>query len=238
MSHRTRNELGKIIVVLPAYNCARTLERTIVDIPKDVVDDIVLVDDCSFDSTLLVASKLGVRHIVAHEKNTGYGGNQKTCYDVALSLGADAVIMLHPDYQYDPKLIPSMLVHLANGADVVLASRFLHPFEALRKGMPLYKYCANRILTWFQNVMLHARLSEYHTGYRLYSRRTLNSLNYHSYSDDFVFDNQILIDVIRRGFKVREVYCPARYQSDSSSIGFVRSLRYGFGVLVNTIRRG
>lgn len=227
----------KIVVVLPAYNCARTLSRTFSEIPLNVVDDVVLVDDCSTDTTCLVAQKLGIKHIYRHQNNTGYGGNQKTCYDIALGLNADIVIMLHPDYQYDPKLIPQMISCVDSGADVVLASRFLLGFEALRLGMPLYKFCANRFLTYFQNVLLRTRLSEYHTGYRLFTRQVLESICYHSFSDDFIFDNEILVSAIRRGYKIDEIYCPARYLSDSSSIGFFSAVKYGLLVLKNTLRR-
>lgn len=230
------NKRGKVVVVMPAYNCARTLARTYHEIPMDVVDDVVLVDDCSSDATCLVAKELGIRHIFRHIENTGYGGNQKTCYDVALSLNASTVIMLHPDYQYDPKLIPEMLTRAGSGADVVLASRFTRGFEALRLGMPAYKFFANRFLTSFQNALLHVRLSEYHTGYRLFSREVLESIGYRSFSDDFIFDNEMLVAIVKRKYKIQEVYCPARYQKDSSSIGFFSSVKYGLSVLVETLK--
>lgn len=221
----------KIVVVLPAYNAALTLERTYNEIPFDLVDDVVLVDDFSRDETSEVGRRLGIRHIVRHEKNKGYGGNQKTCYNKALEIGADIVIMLHPDYQYTPKLIPSMCYIIANDLyPVVLGSRILGK-GALNGGMPLYKYVFNRCLTFFENVMLGQKLSEYHTGYRAFSAEVLRSINYMGNSDDFVFDNEMLSQIFMKGFEIAEVTCPTKYFEEASSINFSRSMKYGMGVL-------
>ena len=221
----------KIVVVLPAYNAEKTLEITYNEIPKDIVDEVVLVDDASRDNTLEVANKLGIHHIIQHENNTGYGGNQKTCYNKALSLNADIVIMVHPDYQYTPKLIVSMAYIIANGVyPVVLGSRILGR-GALRGGMPLYKYIANRFLTLFQNYTIGQKLSEYHTGYRAFSAEVLRTINFEANSDDFVFDNQMLSQIFMAGFEIAEVTCPTKYFKEASSINFRRSLKYGFGVL-------
>lgn len=221
----------KIIVVLPAYNAELTLKKTYDEIPFEVVDEVVLVDDCSNDRTIEVAKQIGIRHIIRHEKNQGYGGNQKTCYDKALSLGADIIIMLHPDYQYTPLLIPSMANIIANNLyEVVLGSRILGK-GALKGGMPLYKYIFNRILTLFENLLLGQKLSEYHTGYRAFSRRVLEKINYHANSNDFVFDNQMLSQIIYAGFEIAEVTCPTKYFEEASSINFQRSIKYGLGVL-------
>jgi glycosyltransferase involved in cell wall biosynthesis len=221
----------KVIVVLPAYNAAQTLEQTYKEIPFDVVDDVILVDDHSNDKTLQVATELGIRHIIEHEKNKGYGGNQKTCYNKALSLGADMVVMLHPDYQYTPKLIHSMCYLIANGVyDVVIGSRILGK-GALKGGMPWYKYVANRGLTFFQNLMMNQKLSEYHTGYRAFSARVLKSIFYNDCSDDFVFDNQMLAQVFYAGWEVAEITCPTKYFEEGSSINFNRSVAYGLGVI-------
>ena len=221
----------KVIVVLPAYNAEQTLEQTYSEIPLDIVDEVVLVDDASNDKTVLVARELGIEHIIEHQKNKGYGGNQKTCYNKALELGADIVIMLHPDYQYTPKLIPAMAAIIANNLySVVLGSRILGK-GALKGGMPLYKYLANRILTYIQNLMLNAKLSEYHTGYRAYSKEVLTNINYNTNSNDFLFDNQVLSQIIYAGHEIAEVTCPAKYFEDASSINFGRSITYGLGVL-------
>jgi len=220
----------KIIVVLPAYNASKTLEMTFNEIPFEVVDDVVLVDDASRDDTAEVARRLGIRTIV-HEENKGYGGNQKTCYKTALDLGADIVIMLHPDYQYTPKLITAMAAMIAYGEfDAVLASRILGT-GALKGGMPLYKYLANRFLTFTENVLLGHKLSEYHTGYRAFSRQVLETLPLDENSDDFVFDNQMLAQIVWFGFNLGELSCPTKYFEEASSINFRRSVIYGLGVL-------
>jgi glycosyltransferase involved in cell wall biosynthesis len=222
----------KIVVVLPAYNAELTLKKTYDEIPFELVDEVVLVDDCSKDNTFEVAKKIGIKHVIRHEKNRGYGGNQKTCYDKALSLGADIVIMLHPDYQYTPLLIPSMANIIANDLyEVVLGSRILGK-GALKGGMPLYKYIFNRLLTFSENVLLGQKLSEYQTGYRAFSKKILEKINYHSNSDDFVFDNQMLSQIIFSGFEIAEVTCPTKYFKEASSINFSRSAKYGMGVLV------
>ncbi len=221
----------RVAVVLPAYNAASTLEKTYLEIPFDIVDDVVLVDDASKDDTFLVAQKLGIKHIIRHPKNKGYGGNQKSCYDKAKELNADIVIMLHPDYQYTPKLIHAMASIIANDVyPVVLGSRILG-MGALKGGMPLYKYIFNRFLTLSQNLLMNQKLSEYHTGYRAFSRTVLDKINYHVNSDDFVFDNQMLAQVFYAGFDVAEVTCPTKYDESSSSINFSRSMTYGLGVL-------
>ena len=224
----------KVVVVLPAYRAAKTLERTVREIPADVVDEVILVDDASSDETVELSSTLGLRTF-AHEINLGYGANQKTCYREALKLGADIVVMLHPDYQYDPRLITAMSAMIASGIyDVVLGSRILGA-TAIQGGMPFYKYVANRFLTLFQNIMLSAKLSEYHTGYRAFSRRVLEDLPLLANSDDFVFDNQMLTQVIALGFRVGEISCPTKYFPEASSINFRRSVTYGFGVLGTSV---
>jgi len=221
----------KLVIVLPAYNAEQTLERTYAEIPFDIVDEVVLVDDASRDRTSETARGIGIRHVIRHEKNKGYGGNQKTCYDTALSLGADIVIMLHPDYQYTPKLIHSMAYIIANDVyPVVLGSRILGK-GALRGGMPLYKYIFNRFLTFSQNVLVGQKLSEYHTGYRAFSKEVLEGINYHANSDDFVFDNQMLSQIIYAGYEIAEVTCPTKYFEEASSINFSRSMKYGLGCL-------
>ncbi len=226
----------KIVVVLPAYNAAKTLEQTYNEIPFDIVDDVVLVDDASKDDTAEVGRKLGIKHVIKHDKNKGYGGNQKTCYKTALELGADIVIMLHPDYQYTPKLIPSISWIIANGLyPVVLASRILGK-GALKGGMPLYKYIANRVLTLVQNWLVGQKLSEYHTGYRAFSAEVLRDLNLEANSDDFVFDNQMLSQIIFKGYEIGEVTCPTKYFEEASSINFRRSSIYGIGVLVTSLK--
>jgi len=225
----------KIVVVMPAYNAEKTLEKTYSEIPFEVVDDVILVDDASRDRTAEIARRLGVRTIV-HEKNLGYGGNQKSCYRDALSLGADIVIMVHPDYQYTPKLIPAMASMIAYGEfDAVLASRILGT-GALEGGMPLYKYIANRLLTLSENLMLSYKLSEYHTGFRAFSREILERLPLHSNSNDFVFDNQMLAQIVWFGFRIGELTCPTRYFEDASSINFRRSVTYGLGVLKTSVQ--
>jgi glycosyltransferase involved in cell wall biosynthesis len=226
----------KIIVVLPAYNAEKTLEKTYSEIPFDIVDEVVLVDDASTDNTISVARKLGIRHIVGHESNKGYGSNQKTCYTKALSLGADIIIMLHPDYQYNPALIPSMAWLVASDVyPVVLASRILGK-GALKNGMPFYKYFSNRVLTFIQNILVDQKLSEYHTGYRAFSREVLENILFLENSDDFVFDNQVLTQIFYKGYRVGEISCPAKYFPEASSINFIRSLKYGYGVLGNSIQ--
>lgn len=226
----------KIVVVLPAYNAAKTLEKTYNEIPFNIVDEVVLVDDDSKDDTIEIARKLGILHIIKHESNKGYGGNQKSCYDKALQLGADIVIMLHPDYQYTPKLIEAMSNIIANDLyPVVLGSRILGG-GALKGGMPVYKYFFNRCLTFVQNVIANEKLSEYHTGYRAFSAEVLKKIPYHSNSDDFVFDNQMLMQVFYSGYSICEVSCPTKYFPEASSINFSRSCRYGFGVLRTSIQ--
>jgi glycosyltransferase involved in cell wall biosynthesis len=225
----------KIVAVLPAYNAARTLEMTYREIPREIVDDVILVDDASRDHTAEVARSLGITTIV-HEQNKGYGGNQKTCYRAALELGADIVIMLHPDYQYTPKLLPAMASMIAWGEfDAVLASRILGT-GALKGGMPLYKYIANRLLTLTENLLLGQKLSEYHTGYRAFSRELLETLPLDRNSDDFVFDNQMLAQIAWFDFRIGELSCPTKYFDDASSINFRRSVVYGLGVLATAVK--
>ncbi|HKX12595.1 MAG TPA: glycosyltransferase family 2 protein [bacterium] len=220
----------KIAVVMPAYNAEFTLRRTFEEIPKEIVDDVILVDDASSDRTVEVARELGLHHIV-HPKNRGYGGNQKTCYAEALNRGADIVIMMHPDYQYTPKLIAAMAGMIASGVyDVVLASRILGR-GALKGGMPRYKYIFNRFLTAFQNILMRQKLSEYHSGYRAFSREVIENLPLSENSDDFIFDNQMLAQIFFQNFRVGEISCPTHYSEDSSSINFLRSVTYGLGVL-------
>jgi glycosyltransferase involved in cell wall biosynthesis len=221
----------RIAVVLPAYNAAKTLAKTYCEISMDIVDDVILVDDKSSDNTIQVAKNLGIKHIIEHEKNKGYGGNQKSCYNKALELNADIVVMLHPDYQYTPMLLQSMCYMIANDVyPIALGSRILGR-GALRGGMPMYKYIANRFLTFFQNVMMRQKLSEYHTGYRAFSREALLAVNYQANSDDFVFDNQMLAQLFFKGFEIGEITCPTKYFEDASSINLRRSIKYGFGVL-------
>ncbi len=224
----------KIVVVLPAYNAALTLKRTYDEIPFDIVDDVVLVDDCSTDNTAEVAKSIGIKHVITHEKNKGYGGNQKTCYDKALSLGADIVVMLHPDYQYTPKLIQSLCYLLGNDLyPAAFGSRILGK-GALKGGMPMYKYIFNRCLTLTQNILIGQKLSEYHTGYRVFSKEILEKINYHANSDDFVFDNQMISQIFYAGFNIAEVTCPTKYFPEASSINFSRSMKYGLGVLATS----
>jgi glycosyltransferase involved in cell wall biosynthesis len=225
----------KVIVVLPAYNAEKTLETTYREIPLDIVDDVMLVDDASTDRTVAEAKRLSIETIV-HSKNLGYGGNQKTCYAAALRHGADIVVMLHPDYQYTPKLIPAMVFMLASGEfDVVLGSRILGG-QALRGGMPVYKYVSNRFLTLVQNLLMGAKLSEYHTGYRAFARTVLERTPIERNSDDFIFDNQMLSQILYAGFRIGEITCPARYFAEASSINFVRSVRYGLGCLSTALQ--
>jgi glycosyltransferase involved in cell wall biosynthesis len=221
---------------MPAYNAAQTLEKTYREIPAEIVDEVILVDDCSSDDTVEVARSLGIQHVLRHDVNKGYGGNQKTCYGKALQLGADIVIMLHPDYQYTPQLIESIAYMMANGLyPVVLASRILGN-GALKGGMPRYKYFFNRCLTWFQNVMTGQKLSEYHTGYRAFTREVLETVPFMRNSDDFVFDNQMLAQIIYADYDIGEITCPTKYFPEASSINFRRSCRYGFGVLRTSLQ--
>jgi glycosyltransferase involved in cell wall biosynthesis len=223
------------MVVLPAYNAGRTLERTIAEIPTGIADDLLLVDDASGDDTVAVAERLGITNVV-HPENRGYGGNQKTCYTEAIRRGADIVVMLHPDYQYSPKLIGAMVWLAASGEfDVILGSRILGR-GAVAGGMPRYKYFFNRVLTAFENVLLGIKLSEYHTGYRTFTRKVLETLPLNECSDDFVFDNQMLAQAARFGFRIGEISCPTRYFPEASSINFRRSVVYGMGVLWTSVR--
>lgn len=228
----------KVIVVLPAYRAEKTLAQTYSDIPHDLVDDVLLVDDASTDGTVHEAHRLGIKTFV-HQQNCGYGANQKTCYREALRIGADIVVMLHPDYQYDPSLIPAMAGMIASGIyDIVLGSRILGG-GALRGGMPIYKYIANRLLTAYENLMLGTKLSEFHTGYRAFSRQTLETLPLLANSDDFVFDNQMLAQAAACGLQIGEISCPTKYFPEASSINFSRSCKYGIGVLTtSTLYRG
>lgn len=226
----------KVIVVLPAYNAEFTLEKTYREIPFDIVDEVIIVDDASRDKTVDEAHRLGIHHIICHTENKGYGGNQKTCYKKALSLGADIVIMLHPDYQYTPKLIPSMAYIIAQGVyPVVLGSRILGK-GALKGGMPLYKYIFNRILTFIQNILVSQKLSEYHTGYRAFSKEVLETIPFERCSDDFIFDNQMLSQIIYADFQIAEISCPTKYFKEASSINLQRSIVYGFGVLKTSVQ--
>jgi len=221
----------KVVVVMPAYNASKTLEITYKELPFDLVDEVIVVDDCSKDDTAEKAKALGIKHVIRHEQNKGYGGNQKTCYQKALELGGDIVIMVHPDYQYTPKLIPSMCYLIANDLfHVVLGSRILGT-GALKGGMPLYKYMANRFLTFTQNLFLGAKLSEYHTGYRAFSREAIESINYLENSNNFVFDNQMLSQIWYKGYEIAEVTCPTKYFEEASSINLKNSSIYGLGVL-------
>jgi glycosyltransferase involved in cell wall biosynthesis len=221
----------KVIVVLPAYNAALTLKKTFVEIPFDIVDDVVLVDDASKDDTIEVAKSLGIQHVISHQKNRGYGGNQKSCYDKALELNGDIVVMLHPDYQYTPLLLRAMISIIGEGVyPVVFGSRILGK-GALKGGMPMYKYIANRFLTLFQNVLMNQKLSEYHTGYRAFSGEVLRSVAYHKNSDDFIFDNEMIAQIFAKDFEIGEITCPTKYFDEASSINFKRSSIYGLGVL-------
>jgi glycosyltransferase involved in cell wall biosynthesis len=226
----------KIVVVLPAYNAAQTLQKTYNEIPFDIVDDVVLVDDASKDKTVKLGREIGIKNIVVHENNKGYGGNQKSCYKKALELNADIVIMLHPDYQYTPKLIHAIAGIIAYDVyPVVLGSRILGN-GALRGGMPLYKYFFNRLLTFSQNFLMNQKLSEYHTGYRAFSNKALNSISFYKNSDDFVFDNQMIAQLFYAGFEIAEITCPTKYFEEASSINFSRSTTYGLGVLKTSLQ--
>jgi glycosyltransferase involved in cell wall biosynthesis len=225
----------KLIVVMPAYNAEKTLSQTFAELPHEYVDEVILVDDASLDSTAVVARELGITTII-HSENKGYGANQKTCYDEALRLGADIVVMVHPDYQYSPRLVTAMASMITSGHyDVVLASRILGG-KARKGGMPLYKYIANRFLTLFENIMLGIKLSEYHSGYRAFSRTVLESLPLKENSDDFVFDNEMIAQAVFCGYEIGEISCPTRYFDDASSINFSRSVTYGIGVLLTSIK--
>ncbi len=225
-----------ITVVLPAYNAEQTLEQTFKEIPFNIVDNVILVDDNSTDNTIAVAKKIGVKYIIEHDTNKGYGGNQKSCYNKALSLNSDIVVMLHPDYQYTPKLLESMCFLIANELyPVVLGSRILGR-GALKGGMPTYKYIANRLLTLTQNILMKQKLSEYHTGYRAFSSEVLNNINFMANSDDFVFDNQMLAQICHKGYLIGEITCPTKYFEEASSINFRRSCTYGLGVLRTSIQ--
>ena len=224
----------RIVVVLPAYNAARTLAKTISEIDRTVVDDIILTDDASSDETVALAERLGIA-IHRHDKNRGYGGNQKTCYTAALASGADIIIMLHPDYQYSPKLVPAMAAMIVSGHyDAVIASRILGS-GALEGGMPIWKYIANRILTFIENILLGQKFSEYHSGFRGWSRKLLETLPLERCSDDFVFDNQMIAQALYHGFHFSEISCPTRYFKEASSINLRRSIVYGFGVLATAL---
>jgi glycosyltransferase involved in cell wall biosynthesis len=223
--------VNKITVVLPAYNAELTLEKTFKEIPFDIVDEVILVDDLSKDNTVEVAKSIGISNVIVHSQNKGYGGNQKSCYNKALELKSDIVVMLHPDYQYTPQLIHSMCYLIANGTyDVVLGSRILGK-GALKGGMPVYKYIANRMLTLFQNILMNQKLSEYHTGSRAFSKKVLKSINYNINSDDFIFDNQMIAQIFYAGFEIAEITCPTKYFEEASSINIQRSIKYGIGVL-------
>ncbi|MDL2296709.1 glycosyltransferase family 2 protein [Bacteroidales bacterium OttesenSCG-928-B11] len=226
----------RICVVLPAYNAEKTLEKTFSEIPMDIVDDVVLVDDCSKDNTVKVAKEIGIKHIIRHEQNKGYGGNQKNCYAYALGLNSDIIIMLHPDYQYTPLLIESMSYLIANGVyPVVFGSRILGK-GALKGGMPRYKYFFNRCLTLFQNILLNQKLAEYHTGYRAFSKEIFDSINISNNSDDFIFDNQMVAQIFYAGFEIGEITCPTKYFKEASSINLRRSIKYGWGVLGTSLK--
>jgi glycosyltransferase involved in cell wall biosynthesis len=221
----------RVIIVMPAYNAATTLEKTVKDIPQDFVDEIILVDDSSRDGTVKIANGLGLR-VIVHEKNRGYGANQKTCYDEALKHDADIVIMIHPDYQYDSSLAPLFATLIEKGiCDVVLGSRVRTRRECLESGMPLYKYISNRFLTLLENLVMGQNLSEWHTGYRAYSRKVLDTIPYHMNSDDFIFDSQFLIQAVYFGFKIGDLPVPCRYMSEASSVNMMRSIVYGMGTL-------
>jgi glycosyltransferase involved in cell wall biosynthesis len=226
----------KVVVVMPAYNASETLEKTYKEIPFPLVDEVILVDDYGQDNTVEIAKKLGVNHVIRHEVNKGYGGNQKTCYNKAIDIKADIVVMLHPDYQYTPKLIESMCYLIANDVyPVVLGSRILGK-GALKGGMPIYKYIANRLLTFFQNILMNQKLSEYHTGYRAFSVDVLNQISFNKNSDDFIFDNQMLAQIMYKGFEIAEITCPTKYFDEASSINFQRSSVYGLGVILTSVK--
>ncbi len=222
----------KVVVVMPAYNAEKTLEQTYNEIPFEIVDDVILVNDASKDHTVTEAERLGIKHIITHTQNKGYGGNQKSCYNKALELNADIVVMLHPDYQYTPKLILAMSSIIANELyPVVFGSRILGK-GALKGGMPMYKFIANRVLTLIQNILMNQKLSEYHTGYRAFSKEVLLKVNFEANNDDFVFDNEMIAQIFDAGFEIGEVTCPTKYFDDASSINLKRSIQYGIGVLI------
>jgi glycosyltransferase involved in cell wall biosynthesis len=226
----------KVVVVLPAYNAAKTLEKTYLEIPMDIVDEVVITDDASIDNTVELAKKIGIKHVIRHDKNKGYGANQKTCYDYALKLDADIIIMLHPDYQYTPKLIRAITSIIAEEVyEVVLASRILGG-GALKGGMPLYKYFFNRVMTLVQNILMNQKLSEYHSGYRAFTADAIRKIPYHKNSDDFVFDNQLLAQLCYAGYEIAELTCPTKYEKESSSINFMRSLKYGAGCMLTALQ--
>ncbi len=226
----------KVVVVLPAYNAEKTLEKTFLEIPMNLVDEVILVDDNSNDETYALAKKLGINHVIRHETNKGYGGNQKTCYNKCKELNADIVVMLHPDYQYTPLLIDAMVSIIGNDLyPVVFGSRILGK-GALKGGMPLYKYIFNRLLTFFQNTLMNQKLSEYHTGFRSFDMKVLNAVNYEKCSDDFAFDNQIIAQICNQGYEVGEVTCPTKYFPEASSINFKRSSIYGLHVILVSIK--
>jgi glycosyltransferase involved in cell wall biosynthesis len=225
----------KLIVVMPAYNAEKTLRQTFEELPHEYVDEVILVDDASHDYTVTVARELGI-HTIIHAENKGYGANQKTCYREALNRGADIVVMVHPDYQYSPRLVTAMASMITSGHyDVVLASRILGG-TARKGGMPLYKYISNRFLTFFENIMLGIKLSEYHTGYRAFSRIVLETLPLEENSDDFVFDNEMIAQAAFFGFHLGEISCPTKYFEEASSISFSRSVKYGIGVLLTSVK--
>ncbi len=226
----------KLIIIMPAYNAAKTVEKTYRELPFEIVDEVILTDDYSSDNTIEIAKGLGIKEVIIHKENKGYGGNQKSCYNRALELDGDIVIMLHPDYQYTPKLIHSMAYLIANKVyPVVLGSRILGK-GALKGGMPIIKYIANRFLTLFQNILINQKLSEYHTGYRAFSKEVLESINYNANSDDFLFDNQMLSQIFYAGFEVAEITCPTKYFAEASSINLRRSAIYGIGVMTTSIK--
>ena len=226
----------KLVVVMPAYNATLTLNRTYQELPFDIVDDVILVDDVSSDNTVELAKEIGIQNVLVHDKNLGYGGNQKTCYRAALALDADIVIMVHPDYQYTPKLIRAMASLISEGLfECVLGSRILG-VGAIKGGMPTHKYLANRALTFIQNLLVGHKLSEYHTGYRAFSRKILEELPLETNSDDFIFDNQMLLQIIAKDYSIGEISCPTSYTDDASSIAGLPLLRYGAGVLVESIK--
>lgn len=225
-----------VAIVMPAYNAEKTLRQTYNEIPHSIVDHIILVDDCSSDSTIKTAKELGIKHIIKHDNNLGYGANQKTCYNYALKLNSDIVIMLHPDYQYSPKLITAMASLISEGVySVVFGSRILGS-GALKGGMPYYKYVCNRILTFIQNIFMNNKLSEYHTGYRAYSAEVLRSINYDLCSNDFIFDNQIIAQIFNKKYFISEISCPTKYFKEASSIKLLPSIKYGFGCLYVSLR--